>query len=210
LAGGAALAAATAIAVLVPDAPPHPADRPATATSAATTTVRTVYAVFRGRARSRDTTRDGTARAERQLFPVGSSLAFPGDAVDVDHARRLAVPDREVWVAPATVHGRPGVCMRVASALSSGVVTGACARLGAAVDDGLWMSGRPAPTAENASWKQVDGLVPDGVDEVVFRVGRGVERRVRVHDNAVSATFERGPLAARFVDAAGRTHRVRF
>ncbi|WP_210494526.1 hypothetical protein [Patulibacter sp. SYSU D01012] len=178
--------------------------------AAATTGAQSAFAVFRGPSPQRPRNGAGPASRRDNLFLRPPIPDLPGDATDVAHARRLAIPGREIWVAPATMRGKAAICMRASSVLSAGTVGGTCAPLEAVGDTGLWMSGRPAPDDPRASWKEVQGLVPDGVREVVFDVARGERRTVRVHDNAVSASFERGPLGVRFVDAEGRRRRLRF
>lgn len=160
--------------------------------------VRTEFAVFRVPLEN-PTSRDGN------LFD-----ALAPETGDPAAARRLAVPGREVWVAPGSRGGVAQLCMRVRSALDAGEVFGSCVRLEYARDHGLFMGSRPAPRSPHAHGREVAGLVPDGVLSVTFTFGDAPESEVPVHDNAVNAEFDRGPTGVRFRDARGKVHTTRF
>lgn len=218
--GGAAAVAAIAIvgpggeATVPTPVRAGPASQRGTVPTRTVRQAQTEFAVFRGSAKTRPassssstpgkatpgTSADGNLFA---LFP--SSLTI----VDPENARRLAVPDRDVWVAPGDRNGTPQICMQMRSTLDSAVV-GTCGSLAGARQRGIFLSTRPAPDSPNAARHEYAGLLPDGVTTVTFLLRDGTTREEPVHDNAVAVASETGIRGVRFVGADGKRQTVRF
>lgn len=175
-------------------------DQQATAgsSSQAASTLEQHFSAFR-RAASRDDQITGPAAANADRQGVNEEKAR--------HVHRGA-PGPTIVAIP----GRERVCTQTREQ-GSAATTVVCVDVDQAANDGVFSVSRAAPadtSGVSPETATVTALIPDGVNEVMFRLPDGTTKSADVIDNAVSATLGRPPLEAKFRDADGVQHTVPF